>query len=163
MFLKRLCLALLIANGIYFCYAQGWLSMVSGEGAQREPARLSKQINPEVLGVSMAAPLAATTTVAAPATAPCTAQSAAAEQWLVYMGPYATKDLLEKKKAELAKLKVSSTEVSKTSLPRGLTLGNQTHYASESEARAAWQTLQKQGIKTATVILWSAPSKDKAC
>ena len=161
MFLKRLLIALLIANIGYFAYAQGWLgNLMGGDTLQREPQRLAKQINPELLNVSFA-PEAAPTLAPTPAVAmSCNPDAGAVEQWLVYMGPYASKDMLDKKKAELQRLGVTSSEVSKTSLPRGLALGS---FPSEDLARASWLALQGRGIKTATVILWSTPSKDKTC
>lgn len=45
--LKRLLLVLLLANGLFFAYAQGWLATVGlAPQDQREPHRLAEQIEP---------------------------------------------------------------------------------------------------------------------
>jgi hypothetical protein len=162
-FLRKIVLMLIAANVAYFAYSQGWISRVIGsDAAQREPARLAKQINPDALAVSLA-PAKVLTTISEPSPLPnstavlCSPKVAIEEEWLVYMGPYANKELMEKKKSELQKLGISGLEVSKTSLPRGLSLGR---YPNETAARNAWRVLQGKGIKTATVLLWTTPSNN---
>jgi hypothetical protein len=103
-FLKRLCVALLVANVGYFAYSQGWLGSLLGSGsAQREPQRLAKQIDPDALGVSLAPSAAAESLPSATAVSSvsvassasnCNISAPAPEQWRVYMGPYANKELL---------------------------------------------------------------------
>ena len=169
MFLRKIALALLIANLAYAAYSQGWLNALTGaDSAQREPERMNRQINASAIDVQQE-PLLAMNAVAADqafaeikvgASPLCPSASHSAEQWVIYMGPYATKELLSKKKAELAKLDVDSNEVAKTSLPRGLSLGR---YTNESGARSALEVLQSKGIKTATVLLWTSAAKSAGC
>ncbi len=153
MSLKKLVLALLIVNLGYFCYSQGWLQLLTGgDSAQREPERIAKQINAEAIQVKPITPIptipVAPPTVSRPTDA-CTVQR---EQWMIYMGPYLTAALNERKKAELKQLGVASTEISKPSLKIGLSLGQ---FATEALARDALKRLGSKGIKTATVVLWA--------
>ncbi len=165
MSLRNIVIFLLIANFGYFVYSQGWLSSVIGSDAsQREPERLSKQVNQGAITITTAPRLAQTTLAdaleAAPYSAPPTqtvaeqAPSCASkrEQWVVYMGPYANKTLSDKKKAELSGLGVNSSFISKPTLKTGLSLGQ---FDSENAAREALSKLSKQGVKTATVVLWA--------
>lgn len=148
MSLKKLVLLLLIANLGYFGYSQGWLRMLTGgDSSQREPDRITKQINADAIQikpVTSAAPLAAVQ----PAEV-CTVQR---EQWLIYMGPYLTPAFNERKKAELKQLGVASTEISKPSLKIGLSLGQ---FDTEALAREEFKRLGSKGVRTATVILWA--------
>lgn len=166
MSLKKCVLALLLMNLGYFGYSQGWfVGLTGGEASQREPDRIKKQINEGAIRIETAAPTAALAhSLGASGVPVCPKAVAVNESWLVYMGPYANKDLLVKKKAELQKLKVQALEVSKPSHPFGLSLGR---YASESLAKQALLAMNKNGVRTASVILWeqvrvpSAPSADK--
>jgi hypothetical protein len=169
MFLRKIVLALLIANLAYAAYSQGWLNALTGaDSAQREPKRMSRQINASAIDVQQEQPLAINVAVANPAfaeikvgaTALCSSAPPPAEQWVIYMGPYGTKELLSKKQAELAKLAVDSNEVTKTSLPKGLSLGS---YTSEAGARSALKVLQRKGVKTATVLLWLSAAGSADC
>ena len=155
MSLKKLVLALLIANLGYFCYSQGWLQLLTGDdSSQREPDRIAKQINAEAIQIKPMSTVA-TNTAAPPPQATsrpaetCTVQR---EQWLIYMGPYLTTTLNERKKAELKHLGVASTEVSKPNLKIGLSLGQ---FATEALAKEALKRLGGKGVKTASVVLWA--------
>ncbi len=169
MLLKKIVLLLLLANLGYAAYSNGWLSALSGaESNQREPERLGRQVNAQAIEVRQELPTHQDVLGSEPAvmevkvggSAACKSPLPSAEQWLIYMGPYASKELLVKKKTELAKLAIDSTEVSKTSLPRGLSLGR---YATETDARSALEALQRKGIKTATVLLWTSTAKEPGC
>jgi cell division protein FtsN len=151
--LKKLVLALLIVNLGYFCYSQGWLQLLTGgDSAQREPDRMAKQINAEVIQVKPV-PTIATIPVAPQAISrPAEACTVQREQWLIYMGPYLTTALNERKKAELKQLGVTSTEVSKPNLKIGLSLGQ---FATEALAKDALKRLGSKGVKTATIVLWA--------
>lgn len=164
MFLRNLAFCLLFINLGYAAYTQGWLSQLVGwDARQREPERLARQINETAIEVQLIDRLAPSdpsnsrerqspTENGTKDQPPCAHSDSKSEQWLVYMGPFSSQDLLVKKKTELSKLKIESDEVSKSSLPRGLSLGK---FASESEARVALSKLQSKGVKTATVLLWS--------
>jgi cell division protein FtsN len=163
--LRNIVIFLLIANLGYFTYSQGWLSAVLGsDAAQREPERVTKQVNPNAIAVTSAPSLVQATPIADPPVPPSIAPPAQAiaeqapncaskrEQWVVYMGPYANKTLSDKKKAELSGLGVSSSFISKPTLKTGLSLGQ---FDSENAARGALAKLSTQGVKTATVVLWA--------
>lgn len=148
MSLKKLVLLLLITNLVYFGYNQGWLQILTGDAAsQREPGRIAKQINADAIqikpGTTATPPVTATTAEV------CTVQR---EQWLIYMGPYLTQALNERKKAELKQLGVTSTEISKPNLKIGLSLGQ---FDTEALAKEALKRLGSKGVRTATVILWT--------
>ncbi len=153
MSLRKLVLALLIVNLSYFCYSQGWLQLLTGEdSSQREPERIAKQINAEAIQIKPIPTIA--TIPSAPQAMPrpvetCTVQR---EQWMIYMGPYLTTTLNERKKAELKQLGVTSTEVSKPNLKIGLSLGQ---FATEALAKEALKRLGGKGVKTATIVLWA--------
>lgn len=170
MSLRKCVIALIVVNLAYFAYSQGWFASLTGlDAGQREPERLKRQINTEALRIELierpadaiapqAAPAPSTDNAsAAMATTRCATIEPAAESWLVYMGPFASKDLLAKKKAELQKLSIDSREVTKGALPLGLALGSS--HASEDLARQALQVMNQNGVRTATVILWSTTGK----
>jgi cell division protein FtsN len=165
MSLRHLVIFLLIANLGYFGYSQGWLkAIIDSDAAQREPERLSRQVNPTAINVSLAtkaeAPIVAASTFSA---APIPPVQAAAEQvatcaskreqWVVYMGPYTSKTLADKKKTELSGLGVDSSGISKPNLKIGLSLGQ---FENEIAAREALTKLSTKGVKTATVVLWAS-------
>jgi hypothetical protein len=168
--LRNIVIFLLIANLGYFAYSQGWLKpLIGSDAGQREPDRVGKQVNPNAIGVKLlAAPEPATAiTEAAPSAPPTSvllppaptplASSAPTcaskrEQWVVYMGPYASKALADKKQAELSGLGLTSSFVSKPTLKVGLSLGD---FESEVAARGALAQFLTQGVKTATVVLWA--------
>jgi cell division protein FtsN len=176
MLLRNIAALLLIINLIYAAYSQGWLHVITGwDAGQREPERLKKQVNSDAITVEKISGKASitdapqidpsvdpgTTETKESSTKRCVKSSQApVELWVVYMGPFATQDLLASKKAELAKLGVSSTEISKSSLPRGLSLGK---FKTEQQAQITLSSLQKKGIKTAKLLLWSKEAPAPKC
>lgn len=158
MSLKNIVIFLLIANLGYFAYSQGWLKAVIGSDAsQREPERISKQVNPAAVTItpapqSLQSPLApAPAAIPEPVTPPEPACASKREEWVIYMGPYANKQLRDQKKAELSGLGLASSAISKQSLKLGISLGE---YESEVLAKQALAALKAKGVKTATVVLW---------
>ncbi len=142
MFLRPLVLALLLANLGYFAYSQGWLeSITGGDSAQREPERLAKQVNADAIDIKTAPP-------GPPANA-CTPKKS--EQWVVYMGPYATGALADKKKEELKRMGIAAKNIAQASRPIGLSLAQ---FDSEALAQTALKTFAGKGVKTASVRLW---------
>lgn len=75
--LRALVVALLVANGLFFLWSQGWLDGVIGLRARgdREPERLAAQVRPESVVVLKSAPLPAAprSAGATPASAPLVA------------------------------------------------------------------------------------------
>jgi malonyl CoA-acyl carrier protein transacylase len=71
--------------------------------------------------------------------------------WLVYMGPYPDAETLERKQAELRRIKPLNFEEvrSPSSLAMGFSLGR---YGSEELADAALETLRQRGVRTARVV-----------
>lgn len=71
--------------------------------------------------------------------------------WLVYMGPYADADMLERKQVELRRIRGLNFEEVRTpaSLAQGLSLGR---YTKLEDAEAALNTLRIRGIRTARIV-----------
>ena len=71
--------------------------------------------------------------------------------WLVYMGPYPDDESLDRKEAELRRIRnLPFEEVrSPATLARGLSLGK---FTDERQANAALETLRLRGIRTARVV-----------
>jgi hypothetical protein len=157
--LRKIIFVLLAANLGYFAYSQDWLSPLLGSDiSQREPERVSHQVNHAMIEVGVAtmppprpvAP-AAIQPPAEPKPSPLDTCASKLEQWLVYMGPYASKSLSDKKKSELTALGLRSTPMTKLPAKWGLSLGQ---FESEAAARAALKGFASKGVKTATVVLW---------
>jgi hypothetical protein len=71
--------------------------------------------------------------------------------WLVYMGPYNDGDMLERKQAELRRIKGLNFEEVRTpaSLAQGISLGR---YNRQEDAEAGLNVLRSRGIRTARVV-----------
>jgi len=70
-------------------------------------------------------------------------------RWIVYMGKYATVELLTKKRAELTTLGIKSESVSNPTLELGLSLGE---FETEAAAKTELTRLAPKGIRTAKVV-----------
>jgi hypothetical protein len=70
-------------------------------------------------------------------------------RWIVYMGKYASADLVNRKKAELRQLGISFEPLSNASLEPGLSLGG---HASEESAKAQMDAMVERGVRTARVV-----------
>ena len=70
-------------------------------------------------------------------------------RWIVYMGKYASAELLQRKKDELASRNVRFYPLSNPELEPGLSLGG---FAVQAEANAALQEAVKHGVRTAKVL-----------
>lgn len=70
-------------------------------------------------------------------------------RWIVYMGKYATADLLAKKRAELNGMGIKSESVNNSALEMGLSLGG---FETEAAAKAELSRLAPKGIRTAKVV-----------
>ncbi|MFM6991896.1 MAG: SPOR domain-containing protein [Rhodoferax sp.] len=70
-------------------------------------------------------------------------------RWIVYMGKYATADLLTKKRTELTGMGIKSESVNNPALDIGLSLGG---FDTEAAAKAELARLAPQGIRTAKVV-----------
>jgi hypothetical protein len=76
--------------------------------------------------------------------------------WLVYMGPYADQDTLQRKQLELRRIKnLNFEEVrSPANLVMGLSLGR---FNIESQAQATLESMKQRGVRTARVITLRQP------
>lgn len=71
--------------------------------------------------------------------------------WLVYMGPYADADMLERKQAELRRIKGLNFEEVRTPahLALGIALGR---FNKQDDAEAGLTTMRNRGIRTARIV-----------
>jgi hypothetical protein len=76
--------------------------------------------------------------------------------WLVYMGPYADQDTLQRKQLELRRIKnLNFEEVrSPANLVMGLSLGR---FNIESQAQATLESMKQRGVRTARVVTLRQP------
>lgn len=177
--LRLIVLVLLLANGGYFAWSQGYLLPWGlGPAQQSEPQRLHQQVRPESVRILPADELRRAETVAAQAPRPpeCL-QSPALEEsqlgplrtaleswpagswslepvveparWIVYMGRYAGVEQVARKRAELRQLGISFESLSNPELEPGLSLGS---YPSEAAAARQLQSLAERGVQTARVV-----------
>ncbi len=176
--LRAFVLLLLLLNGGFYAWEQGWLLAYGlGPTPQREPHRLAQQIQPEAIaliseqaaitqpvpmqppntvclqsGVLDAARVAALRTVLAaswPASAWALDPAATPERWIVYMGQYANAAELDKKRTQLATLRLTFEPLRNPTLAPGLSLGA---FTSQAQANTALEALALRGVRTARVL-----------
>lgn len=180
--LRLLVLVLLLANAAFYAWSQGMLDGIVGVRAQgdREPERLSRQVRPE--NVKIVSPPSAASIAAANAPACFESGPYAPDQidgavaalgslpadswrnvrtevpgvWLVYMGKYPNRDALLKKADELKRLRIANEEVhGSPELEGGLGLGR---FSTQAAADQALADVAQRGVRTARVVLLSAPT-----
>jgi hypothetical protein len=176
-------LLLLLANVLFFAWTQGAMDHVLGLRSigDREPERLASQVRPDDLTVlssqAASAPRAAArmecfeagpyapaqvpaveqaASAAAPALAWTRRQSELPGRWAVVMGPYPSREAMDKKIEELKRTRVAFEEMSDSPAFRlALSLGR---HESAQAANAALAVLGNRGIKTARVAVLTPPS-----
>lgn len=177
--LRLIILLLLLANGGFHAWSQGWLLPWGvGPTQQAEPQRLQQQINPESVRVLPGDELHRLEVAAAQAPRPpeCL-QTAALEEtqlprlrtaleswpagswsidtvveparWIVYMGKYGGVEQVARKRAELRQLGVSFEAPANPDLEPGLSLGS---YPTEAAAETQLVALAERGVRTARVL-----------
>lgn len=174
--LRLTVLLLLLANGLYFAWAQGYL-LAWGQGPvqQSEPQRLAQQLRPDAVRLLkpdevrriettpargpeclLAGPLDDAQVAAIRPlleTWPLSAWSldAATEpaRWIVYMGKYGGVEQVARKKAELRQLGVSFEPLANEALEPGLSLGG---FSSQAAAEQQMAALAERGVRTARVV-----------
>jgi hypothetical protein len=183
--LRLLVLVLLLANAAFYAWTQGLLDGVVGVRAQgdREPERLSRQVRPEnvqILSARAAASMAAANNATCLETGPyapdqidgaVSALGALPSDswrnvrtdvpgvWLVYMGKYPNRDAMLKKADELKRLRIPYEEVHATpELEGGISLGGR--FQNQSTADQALADFTQRGVRTARVVLLSAPTAE---
>lgn len=70
-------------------------------------------------------------------------------RWIVYMGKFPTAAALDRKKAELDKMKLKLQPLENSELQLGLSLGR---FETQAQAQAELNALQKRGVRTARVV-----------
>lgn len=179
--LKPLLGGLLAANLAFFAWTQGWLTGLVGVSpdGDREPQRLSRQVQAEAVQLLPPGTLARRTpppvcvesgpyTPAELGRAEGVLRAALSEgswqlitrerpgQWMVYMGPYTSKESMQRRIDDLRKKQVAFEEV--RNLPEyepGLMFGR---YTSESDARTAVSRLQALKVRFARPVRLVAPT-----
>jgi hypothetical protein len=176
---------LLLANLGFFAWTRGWLDPAFGASSlgDREPERLSHQVRPELVKLlparraAASSPLAAACLEAGPyadgaelhaaeealrsAGVPAGQWKAAGADrpgvWLVYMGRFAERELLQRKQAELQRLRVPFEEVhAPAELNPGLSLGR---FEDAAAAEAALAQVAQRGVRTARVVALTPPQR----
>lgn len=177
--LRLLVLLLLLANGGYYAWSEGYLLPWGvGPTQQSEPQRLRQQVHPEAVRVLPPDQLRLVEAQAAQAPrGPECLQSAVLEQeqaaavrtalqswpagswslqatneparWIVYMGKYAGVEQVARKRAELRQIGVSFEALANPELEPGLSLGG---YPTEAAANAQLDALAQRGVRTARVV-----------
>lgn len=178
--LRLIVFVLVLLNGVYFAWGQGWLLPYGvGPATQREPQRLTQQVRPEALELLKGEGLPPTVATLPVASKLLCLQSGlldeaqasvlrrvlpgllgegswaldsvtVPERWIVYMGKYANAADLTKKRTQLAGLRLSFEPLFNPTLVPGLSLGA---YASQEAANAALEALAMRGVRTAKVLL----------
>jgi hypothetical protein len=183
--LRLLVVLLLVANGVFYVWSQGWLDGVTGSRArgEREPARLQEQLHPDA--VKLLPPQAASAALAAAevANAPVCLEAGpfaapeldTAEQqltalpagswvriaapqpgrWIVYMGRFADREALEQKIAEVKRRQVEFELVHDA--PAYEPGLSLGSYDSRDAADAALEKLVGRGVHTARVLALVPP------
>jgi hypothetical protein len=177
--LRLIVLLLLLANGGYFAWSQGYL-LPWGVGPlqQAEPQRLAQQVKPEAIHVLKAAELKRIESAVAQAPRPpeCLATAALDDgavaalrlvldtwpsgawnfeplvepaRWIIYMGKYPGVEQVARKRAELRQLGISFEAPANPELEPGLSLGG---FTTEAIANQQLQALADQGVRTARVV-----------
>lgn len=176
--LRFLALTLVLINLVYLGWSQGLLPGLAPE-QQTEPQRIGQQLRPDALRLLTVPELRApeATPAAASKQTECLqaglfdeAQSALLRpalastlppgswtldsvvepaRWIVYMGRYASAELLAKKRAELAALNLRYEPLVDPALQLGLSLGG---FETQAAATAALGSLSRRGVRSARVL-----------
>jgi hypothetical protein len=187
--LRLLVLLLLLANGGYYAWSQGYLlPWGAGPVQQSEPQRLQQQVRPDTVRVLPADELRRVEAQAAQAPrAPECLQSAVLDdaqaapvrsaleswpagswslqpatepaRWIVYMGKYAGVEQVARKRAELRQIGVSFEALANPELEPGLSLGG---FPTQAAANAHLDALAQRGVRTARVLQERPESRGQA-
>ena len=178
--LRSFVLVLILANGLYLAWSQGWLRAQGFAPAQQsEPQRVAQQIRPEAVRLLTpaenqkvlaqvqadlepkhcftAGPFDATQvgaldralSAALPPGGWQFESVTVPEHWIIYMGKFANAEALDKKRGELAVLKLAPQPVHNPSLEIGLSLGG---YDTQVAATTELNKLTQRGVRTARVL-----------
>lgn len=70
-------------------------------------------------------------------------------RWIVYLGKFSSNAALERRRAELLKLKLKPQPLENAELEPGLSLGS---FETQAQAQAELKNLQRRGVRTARVV-----------
>lgn len=177
--LRFIVLALVLLNGLYFAWSQGFLRAYGFAPAQQsEPQRLGQQIRPDAVRLltaqelsqseapratgkpaaclqaglfdaTQSAQLRRTLAVTLPAGSWTLEETLEPARWIVYMGKYANAEELAKKRAQLASLNLKFEPLTNPALGVGLSLGG---FNTQAAATAALEAFSRRGVRTARVV-----------
>ena len=170
--IRALVLLLLLANGAYFAWSQGYLREWGFAPQETsEPQRLRNQIRPEAIVLVRPQDLRQQAATECQRAGPFDdAQSAVLRRalegllppgswtldtaveparWIVYMGKYANAQALAAKRAEVSNLRLKIEDLDNDQLEPGFSLGT---YPSQKDAEAALANFSKRGVRTAKVV-----------
>lgn len=178
--LRLFVLVLILANGLYLAWSQGWLRAQGFAPAQQsEPQRMAQQIRPESIKLLTpaeekkvhaliqadlepkqclrAGPFDSAQVSALDLALNSTLPTGAwqfesvvvPERWIIYMGKFVSAEALDKKRGELAVLKLVPVPLQNPTLEIGLSLGG---FNTQAEASAELAKLALRGIRTARVV-----------
>lgn len=179
--LRALVALLLLANAAVFAWSQGWLDASFGtrSRAESDPARLARQLRPQnVVILSPTSARAAAAALACLEAGPFSAtQIGAAEAvlqpllppgswtnlrserpavWIVYMGKYATPELMARKQVEVGRTRIEFEELrSAPDLEPGLALGR---FDSREAAERALAQYTQRGLRSARAVELTPPT-----
>lgn len=186
--LRLLALLLVLANLGFYAWTQGWLDPVVGVRARgdREPERLARQFQPQVVRI-IGAPAEAAAAMAASAPAPALAcleagpyspaEAGAAESllqaalpggswarrnveqpgaWIVYVGRFTTPEAQQRKAEELRRLQAPFDEVLR---PPELVPGYALgRFDNRGAADKALEQFTQRGVRSARVVTLAEPA-----
>ncbi|MGA0572075.1 SPOR domain-containing protein [Variovorax sp. VNK109] len=172
--LRLLFLLLLLANGVYYAWTQGFLrEMGMMPVRQTEPERMAAQVRPEAVRVISEAEAKRDTPSRGPeclqagllddtqaTTVRQTLETWPAAnwtlepgtepaRWMIYMGRYPDVETLNRKKAELRQLRVLFQTLPNPQLEPGVSLGS---FDSQDKANQQLASLAQRGVRTARVM-----------
>ena len=177
--LRLIVLLLLLANGLFFAWSQGFLlAWGFGPAQQSEPQRLQQQVRPDVVRLLPGEELRRVEVLAAegPRAPEClqtpTLDAAQIDplrraleswpasswnldtvtepgRWIIYMGKYADGEQVARKRAELRQRGISFEALANPDLEPGLSLGS---FGSQAAATTQLNALADRGVRTAREV-----------
>ena len=176
--LKLAVLLVLLANAVLWVWLQGWARHWGfAPATSNEPWRVQQQIHPEALTLLSTEALARVQLQVASRSLPCwqtgpldeashtaleqalqnlhpvplwqSAEVDEPERWMLFLGPYASPAVLDRKRTELLALKLHPRDVSHPQWGQGLSLGT---FDSNAQAQQSLGELGQRGVRTARVL-----------
>ncbi len=117
--------------------------------SEEKPALATQCLQAGLFSDAQAATLRARLQAALPTGSWAFESSTEPARWMIYMGKYASLDVLAKKRSELRQRNVSFQPLNNPALEPGLSLGN---FSAELDAETELERIAKRGVKTARII-----------